>query len=148
MRQQLVPLTARWSQLVVVTTAHAIDMTSRTLLVELNADNTGDPLEPGTYAEVHFSLPDNPNQVRLPISALLFREDGLQVAVLGADNKAELKKVTLGRNLGTQVEVLAGLTLSDRVVNSPPDSLAAADVVRAAAEPAKAKQAELKEEHN
>ena len=80
-----------------------------------------------------FELPSNPNVVRIPTSALMFREQGLQVAVLGPGDKVELKPVTLGRNLGTDVEVLSGLTLSDRVINSPPDSLAAGDVVRVAA---------------
>ncbi|HMJ27666.1 MAG TPA: efflux RND transporter periplasmic adaptor subunit [Xanthobacteraceae bacterium] len=123
---------------VVVTTSRAIDMTSRTLLVELDADNPNDLLQPGTYAQVHFNLPANPDIMHVPTSALLFREHGLEVAVIGQDNKIELKKVTLGRNLGTQIEVLKGLTPSDRVVNSPPDSLSDGDVVHFAGEPAQA----------
>jgi len=70
--------------------------------------------------------------VRLPTSALIFRENGLEVATIGPDNKIELKPITLGRNLGTEVEVLRGRTVSDRVVNSPPDSLSAGDTVRIA----------------
>ena len=129
---------------VVATTARAINMASRTLLVELHADNPDGLLQPGTYAEVHFNLPSNPDIVHVPTSALLFREHGLEVAAIGQDDRIELKKVTLGRNLGTQVEVLKGLTPSDRVVNSPPDSLAAGEVVRIAGEPARAsKQTEL-----
>jgi RND family efflux transporter MFP subunit len=129
---------------VVATTSRAINMTSRTLLVELNADNANDLLQPGTYAQVHFNLPANPDMVHVPTSALLFREHGLEVAVIGQDNKIELKNVTLGRNLGTRVEVLKGLTPSDHVVNSPPDSLAEGDVVRIAGKPAQAsKEAEL-----
>ena len=107
-------------------------MTARTLLVELHADNPDGLLQPGAYAQVDFELPTNPNVVRIPTSALLFRENGLQVATIGPDNKIELKPVTLGRNLGTEVEVLKGLTLTDRVVNSPPDSLSAGDTVRIA----------------
>ena len=79
-------------------------------------------------------MPTNPNVVRIPTSALIFRERGLEVATVGPGNKIELKPITLGRNLGTEVEVLKGLTASDRVVNSPPDSLAAGDVVRVAGE--------------
>jgi RND family efflux transporter MFP subunit len=120
----------------VVTTSHAIETNARTLLVELNCDNPGEVLEPGSYAEVHFKLPSAPGMVLLPTSALLFREEGLQIAVIGPDSKVELKRVTLGRNLGTQVEVIKGVAQSDRVVNSPPDSLAAGDVVRIAAQPA------------
>jgi hypothetical protein len=64
----------------------------------------------------------------------MFREHGLQAATVGPGNKIELKPITLGRNLGTEVEVVKGLTVSDRVVNSPPDSLATGDVVRVAGE--------------
>jgi RND family efflux transporter MFP subunit len=128
----------------VVTTSHAIETNSRTLLVELNCDNPGEVLEPGSYAEVHFKLPSAPGMVLLPTSALLFREEGLQVAVIGPDNKVQLKKVTLGRNLGTKVEVFKGVASADRVVNSPLDSLDAGDVVRIAAQPALgSKQAEV-----
>jgi RND family efflux transporter MFP subunit len=120
----------------VVATSHAIETTARTLLVELNCDNPGEVLEPGSYVEVHFKLPSVPGMVLLPTSALLFREEGLQIAVIGPDSKVELKKVTLGRNLGTQVEVIKGVAPTDRVVNSPPDSLAAGDLVHIAAQPA------------
>ena len=116
----------------IATTSSAINMTARTLLVELHADNPDGLLQPGAYAQVKFNLSsDAPSGVvRIPTSALIFREDGLQVATLGPGDKVELKGVTLGRNLGTDVEVVKGLLASDRVVNSPPDSLAAGDVVR------------------
>ena len=114
----------------VATTSSAINTSARTLLVELHADNPDGELQPGAYAQADFELPSSPNVVRIPTSALLFREHGLQVATIGADDKIELKPITLGRNLGTEVEVLKGLTVSDRVVNSPPDSLAAGDTVR------------------
>jgi len=119
-------------QATVATTSSAISTTARTLLVELQAENPQGQLQPGAYAQVDFSLPSNPDIVRIPTSALMFREHGLQVAVVGADDKIELKPVTLGRNLGTEVEVLTGLTTADRVVNSPPDSLSAGDTVRIA----------------
>jgi RND family efflux transporter MFP subunit len=116
----------------VATTSRAINPSARTLLVELHAANPNMELQPGAYAQVNFELPTNPNVVRVPTSALIFREHGMEVAVLGADDKVELKPVTLGRNLGTEVEVIKGLMLSDRVVNSPPDSLSAGDIVRIA----------------
>jgi len=116
----------------VATTSHAINQASRTLLVELQADNPTGDLQPGTYAQVHFRLPDSPDTLRLPTSALLFREDGLRVAVLGPDNKIVLKPVTIGRDLGTEVEIASGLTAADRVVNSPSDSIAQGDLVRPA----------------
>ncbi len=116
----------------VATTSSSINLSARTLLVELHAANPDGLLQPGAYARVDFEMPTNPNVVRIPTSALLFRENGLQVATIDPDNKIELKPVTLGRNLGTEVEVLKGLTLTDRVVNSPPDSLSAGDTVRIA----------------
>jgi RND family efflux transporter MFP subunit len=131
---------------VVATTSEAINKTSRTLLVELHADNVDNLLQPGTFAEVHFDLASNPSTIRIPTSALVFREDGVQVAVLGAGNKVELKPVKLGRNLGTEFEVLKGLTVSDTVINSPPDSLSSGDVVKAAkdAQPSEVPELEAK----
>jgi len=117
----------------IATTSSAINMAARTLLVELHADNPDGLLQPGAYAQVKFNLSDDPSGVvRIPTSALVFREDGLQVATVGPGDKVELKAVTLGRNLGTEVEVVKGLLASDRVVNSPPDSLSAGDVVHVA----------------
>jgi RND family efflux transporter MFP subunit len=115
---------------VVATTSEAINKTSRTLLVELHADNVDKLLQPGTFAEVHFNLANNPSTIRIPTSALIFRENGVQVAVLGAGNKIELRTVKLGRNLGTEFEVLKGLAVSDTVINSPPDSLSSGEVVK------------------
>jgi RND family efflux transporter MFP subunit len=113
----------------VATTSEAINESSRTLMVELHADNSQGLLQPGTYAEVHFELPSDPHVVRIPASALIFRQDGMQVAVVGPGDRIELRAVKLGKNLGTDVEVLAGVTPEDRVVDSPPDSLANKDVV-------------------
>jgi RND family efflux transporter MFP subunit len=113
----------------VATTSEAINESARTLLVELHADNSQGLLQPGTYAEVHFELPSDPHMVRIPTSALIFRQDGMQVAVVGPGNRIALRAVKLGKNLGTDVEVLVGITSEDRVVDSPPDSLANNDVV-------------------
>jgi len=120
----------------VATTSSAISLSARTLLVELHAENPDSLLQPGAYTQVDFQLPGNPDVVRIPTSALMFREHGLQVATIGPNDKIALKPITLGRNLGTEVEVLKGLAVSDRVVNSPPDSLAEGDIVRIAAQPA------------
>jgi RND family efflux transporter MFP subunit len=114
----------------VATTSNAINTSARTLLVELHADNPDGLLQPGAYAQVDFELPSDPNVVRVPTSALVFRERGMEVAVIGPDDKIELKPITLGRNLGTEVEVINGLSTSDRLVNSPPDSLSTGDTVR------------------
>jgi RND family efflux transporter MFP subunit len=119
----------------VATTSGAINTSARTLLVELHADNPDGELQPGAYAQVDFELPSNPNVVQIPTSALVFRERGMEVATIGPDDKIELKPITIGRNLGTEVEVLQGLTPADRLVNSPPDSLATGDKVRIAGSP-------------
>jgi RND family efflux transporter MFP subunit len=121
----------------VATTSGAINTASRTLLVELHAANPEGLLQPGAYAQITFELPANPAIVQLPTSALIFREHGTEVAALGPDNKALIKPVTLGRNLGTEVEILKGITLTDRVINSPPDYLADGDIVNLAAETAR-----------
>jgi len=92
-------------------------------------------LQPGAYAQVAFELPSDPNIVRVPTSALVFREHGMEVATIGADDTITLRPIKLGRNLGTEVEVVQGLTLSDRLVNSPPDSLTTGDKVRVAGAP-------------
>jgi RND family efflux transporter MFP subunit len=118
----------------VATTSDAINMEARTLLVELHVDNPDGLLQPGAYAQVVFRLPSNPDVLRIPTSALVFRKQGLQVARLGPGDKIELKSVTLGRNLGTDVEVVSGLSASDRIVDSPPDSLASGDLVHVASD--------------
>ncbi len=116
----------------VATTSSAINQSSRTLLVELHIDNPDGLLQPGAFTQVEFELPGNPTVLRIPTSALLFRESGTEVAMLGPDEKVDIKPVTLGRNLGTLVEVVEGLEDSDRIINSPSDSLATGDQVRVA----------------
>jgi Barrel-sandwich domain of CusB or HlyD membrane-fusion len=118
----------------VTTTSSAINTNARTLLVELHADNPKSELQPGAYAQVDFQLPADSNVVRIPTSALVFRQHGMEVATIGPDQKIALKPIELGRNLGVEVEVLKGLTTSDRLVNSPPDSLATGDSVRVTGE--------------
>jgi RND family efflux transporter MFP subunit len=116
-----------------VDTDDAIAPSSGTLLVQLVVDNRDGLLIPGEYTEVHFALPTNPNALRIPASSLIFRHDGLQVAVVGKDNRVVLKPVTVGTDLGTQVEIATGLDAADRVIDNPPDSLASGDAVRIAA---------------
>jgi RND family efflux transporter MFP subunit len=116
----------------VVTTAHAIDQKSRTMLVELQADNSDGTLRPGTYVEVHFKLPDSPNVVSLPSSSLIFRKNGLRIATIGPGDKVVLKAIEIGQDLGTEVTVVSGLSPDDQVIDSPPDSLASGDIVRPA----------------
>ncbi len=116
----------------VVGTSQAINESSRSLLVQLEVDNAQGKLISGSYADVHFDLPATPGVLQLPVTALLFRQHGMKVATLGADNRIVLKNIQIGRDMGTQVEVVAGLGADDRVIDSPPDWLAQGDQVRVA----------------
>ena len=112
------------------TTSHAIDQKSRTLLVELIADNKDGALSPGAFARVHFDIPPDPNAMRLPASALLFRDNTLEVATVGLDNRIALKKVRIARDLGTEIEITGGLSVDERIVANPPDSIGDGEEVR------------------
>ncbi|KVL56175.1 RND transporter MFP subunit [Burkholderia cepacia] len=104
-----------------------------TLLVQLMVDNRDGKLIPGEYTEVHFALPANGSHaLTIPASSLIFRQAGLQVAVVGKDDRAVLKPVTIATDLGTHVQIATGLAPDDRVIDNPPDSLAAGDRVRLA----------------
>jgi hypothetical protein len=84
---------------------------------------------PGAYAEVHFAAESATKRLNLPINALLFRPQGTLAAVVGPDNRIRLQKLTIGRDFGNSVEVLAGLSQEDAVVINPPDSLEAGESV-------------------
>jgi|HubBroStandDraft_2_1064218.scaffolds.fasta_scaffold156804_2 RND family efflux transporter MFP subunit len=114
--------------------AGSIDPSTRTLLTEVDIDNTNGALLPGAYAEVHLRLPDQTPALMLPVTALIFRAEGLRVALV-RDGKADLVTVTLGRDFGTTVEVTSGITEHDQVIVSPPDSLSAGSPVRAESKP-------------
>ncbi|MDP9087541.1 MAG: efflux RND transporter periplasmic adaptor subunit [Pseudomonadota bacterium] len=117
---------------IITDSSQAITESSRTMLVQLEADNAKGALLPGSYVDVHFPLSDRAGLLRLPVSALVFRRHGLEVATLGANNKVVLKPVSLGRDFGTEVEIIGGIGVSDQVIDSPPDSLAEGDTVRLA----------------
>lgn len=116
-----------------VDTDDAITPESGTLLVQLMVDNPAGLLIPGEYTEVHFAMPTDAHALLIPASSLIFRQDGLQVAVVDAHQRARLKSVTIGTDLGTQVVIASGLAPGDRVIDNPPDSLASGDPVRLAA---------------
>jgi len=116
----------------VVTQSNALDAGSRSMLVELQADNTEGKFAAGAYCQVHFELPRDPDMVRLPATALILADKGAQVALLGTDGKVRLKAVTLGRDFGDSVEVAAGLSPTDRVIDSPPETLLDGAAVRLA----------------
>ena len=122
----------------VLTTSNAIAENSRSLLVQLIADNPEGLLLPGSYAEVHFKLPGRPGVRRIPASAIFFQKNALAVATVGANGKVAIKPVTIVRDLGTTIEISSGPALSDRIILNPPQSLSDGDEVRIAEGQAKA----------
>jgi hypothetical protein len=112
---------------------------SRTLLTELQVDNSKDEILPGSYAQVQFLDPRVNTVLTVPSNTLLFRAEGLQVGVVGNDNKVDLHTVEIGRDFGQTVEVLAGVSPSDRVVINPSDSLVSGTTVHIAEAPQTAK---------
>jgi|HubBroStandDraft_1064217.scaffolds.fasta_scaffold00037_68 RND family efflux transporter MFP subunit len=115
--------------------AEAMDAAARTLLVELQVDNAGHELLPGGYTEVHLAVQPSSATARLPINTLLFRAEGLRVAKLDVANRVALVPVTLGRDYGTEVEVVEGVVPGESVILNPPDSLKDGQSVRVATPP-------------
>ncbi len=114
-----------------VRTADAIDLSTRTLLVEIQVNNPTGELLTGSYAEVHLKLPGNISTLLIPVNTLLFRAEGLRVAAV-KDGKANLIPLTLGRDFGSEVEVLTGLNGDEQLVVNPPDSIVSGQEVRIA----------------
>ncbi len=115
-----------------VRTADAIDMTSRTLLVEIDVPNSRGELLPGSYASVHFKLPAGAKALTIPSNALLFRAEGLRVALV-REGKTKLVPIKLGRDYGDEVEILSGVNADDNVIVNPSDAIASGQQVRIAA---------------
>jgi RND family efflux transporter MFP subunit len=109
--------------------SNSIDLASRTLLVEVDVNNSTGELLPGAYAFVHLKLPDQTRSVTIPANALIFRKEGLQVALV-RDGKAVLVPVKLSRDYGNSVEVISGLQPTDQVIVDPSDSLVSGVPVR------------------
>jgi RND family efflux transporter MFP subunit len=114
----------------VASTAHALDAAARTLQVELQIDNTGGELLPGAYAQVTFSLPPGPGNLRVPVNAVIFRGNSPQVATVDDAQRVRLRDIAEGRDFGTEVEVLAGVNANDTLILNPPDSIADGAQVR------------------
>jgi membrane fusion protein, multidrug efflux system len=114
----------------VARSAGAIDPVSRTMHVEVDVDNRDGALLPGAYAQVHLALQNASPALDLPVSALLFRPNGVTVAVVDSTGKTALKTVTIGRDFGTHVEVTTGLTATDRVIDNPGDAISPGEPVQ------------------
>jgi RND family efflux transporter MFP subunit len=107
----------------VARTAESIDPTTRTLLTEVDAPNKDGRLLPGSFGQVHFAIGTNVNRVTVPVNAMLFRSEGPQVAVVGPGNKVQLRHINIGRDYGTTLEILGGVSPMDQIVINPSDSL-------------------------
>jgi RND family efflux transporter MFP subunit len=104
--------------------AGAIDPTTRTLETEIEVDNKNGRLFPGSFANVHLSLPLKKAPMVIPVNTLIFRSQGTQVAVVGKDGVVHLTNVTIGQDYGTSLEVTNGITPADSIIVNPSDSLA------------------------
>jgi hypothetical protein len=109
-----------------------MDADSRTLLTELEVDNSRDEILAGTYVQVRLTEAKLDPTLTLPANTLLFRSEGPQVGVVGPDAKVELRRVTLGRDFGPTIEILSGVGPTDRVILNPADSLVGGTTVRVA----------------
>src|SRR6266436_5847726 len=105
-----------------VRTAEAINVTTRTLLIEIDVDNPAGTLLTGSYAEVHLKVPTQASTFLLPVNALLFRSEGLRVGIV-RNGKVTLSAVTPGHDFGSQIEIVSGLKADDQVIVNPPDSI-------------------------
>ena len=105
-----------------VRTADAINMTTRTLLIEIDVANPTGTLLTGSYAEVHLKVPAPPSTFIIPVNTLIFRSEGLRVGIV-KDGKVALTAVTPGHDFGNQIEIVSGLKPGDQVIINPPDSI-------------------------
>ena len=121
---------ARVFQGILTTTSDAISQQSRALLVELAADNPDRLLTPGAYAQARFDLPLDPDKIVVPAGAVIFRNASPVVALVDGNSKVTLKQIDIILDTGTSVEVASGLDTTDRIIASPPDSIANGDTVK------------------
>ncbi len=113
-----------------LTEATALDTDSRTVTTELVMDNPGNHVWPGSYAEVHFHVPNESKALLVPENALIFQEYGTQLATVDENNHILIKDVQVGRNLGQDVEIISGINPAERVVHTPSAGLVTGQSVR------------------
>jgi len=107
----------------IVRNSNSIDLTSRTLLVEVDVDNPTGELLPGAYVSVHLKFTGtSATALTIPVTTIMFRSEGIRAAVV-RDGRAVLVPITVGRDFGDSLEVLAGLRPQDPLILNPPDSL-------------------------
>jgi RND family efflux transporter MFP subunit len=130
---------------VVSRTAESIDPATRTLLTEVDVPNKDGRLLPGSFGQIHFAVGSNVQKITVPINAMLFRAEGPRVAVVGPDHKVQLRPLSIGRDYGTSLEVLGGLSVSDQIVINPSDSLEEGQQVNVA-QPSQGQQEQNKQQ--
>jgi len=113
----------------VVRTADDINLTTRTLLIEVDVDNPTGTLLTGSYAEVHLAVPTANSTILLPVNTLLFRTEGLRVGVV-TNGKVVLATVTPGHDFGNEIEIVSGVKAEDQVIINPPDSIVSGQEVQ------------------
>lgn len=116
-------------------TAESIDPTTRTLLTEVDVPNKDGRLLPGSFGEVHFAVGANVDKVTVPVNAMLFRSEGPRLAIVGPDKKVQLRAITIGKDYGATLEILAGVSQKEQVIINPADSLEDGQEVNVAAVP-------------
>lgn len=107
----------------IVRTAGALDPATRTLLTEMEVDNAKGEILAGSYAQVRLTEAQAVAVLTLPANTIMFRSAGPQIAVV-VDSRVSFRKITLGRDFGTSVEVQTGVAAGDHVVTNPSDALA------------------------
>lgn len=127
--------TGKTYQAKVAATSGAVDAATGTMRVQLQIDNKNHELMPGSYGQVSFKIDSSNTALNIPASALMFNAAGLRVAILGADNKATLKPISIVRDQGKTLDV-DGLESTDKVIDNPPDGIGDGDVLQAKAQEA------------
>jgi RND family efflux transporter MFP subunit len=112
-----------------VRTADDINLTTRTLLIEIDVDNPTGTLLTGSYAEVHLAVPTQASTFLIPVNTLLFRTEGLRVGIV-KDGKVVLIAVTPGHDFGNEIEIVAGVKADDQIIINPPDSIVSGQQVQ------------------
>lgn len=111
-------------------TAHAIDPATRTLLSQFIVNNPKGILLPGSYTQVHFIMPNFANTVRIPVNALIFRKEGLQIATVNKAQRVCLKNIVVYHDFGTEVEVASGIAPGEKLIINPSDAIYSGQAVR------------------
>ena len=119
-----------WTPPRVRSPSDAVDPATRTLLAEVDVDNRSGELLPGSYTEVHLNVSSAAPALTVPVSALILDPDGLHVATVDSSHHAHIVRITPGRDYGSSMEVLGGLSPGEPVIANPPDSLTDGEQVR------------------